>query len=162
MAGISFSIIVGEKNVIETVLEVPTEIPAVSVEFEIGLSNYWGTNITQWSDLIIEYGNKFDIDPDMIAAVMTIESKGNPDALSHAGAIGLLQIMPIYHSCASWNPRENVACGTQILSYYQTRAGDWRKGLAAYNAGETGRDLYWRGYDYADLVLIQYNNSKEY
>jgi len=162
MVGVTFSTVVEKSDVIETVLESPTEIPAVSVEPENGLSNYWGTNITQWSDIIIEYSNKFSIDPDMVAAVMTIESKGNPDALSHAGAIGLLQIMPIYHSCASWNPRENVACGTQILSYYQTRAGDWRKGLAAYNAGETGRDLYWRGYDYADLVLIQYNNSKEY
>jgi len=157
--------------VVEIPTEIPTEIPVTTpetqveippapVEEGISLSGYWPTNISQWSDIIIIYANKFDIDPDMIAAVMTIESRGNPEALSSAGAIGLMQIMPKYHSCASWNPEENVACGTQILLHYYTRAGDWRRGLAAYNAGETGRDLYWRGYGYADLVLAQYNNSK--
>jgi soluble lytic murein transglycosylase-like protein len=79
------------------------------------------------------------------------ESGGWAGAESSAGAIGLMQIMPSYHSCASWKPVRNIACGVNILTPLVLKY-DLRGGLAAYNAGETGmsRGL---GYDYADAVV---------
>jgi len=68
---------------------------------------------------------------------MTIESGGNPQALSKSGAMGLMQVMP-FHSCASWEPEANIACGVSILENYIARSnGNVREGLAAYNAGMT-------------------------
>jgi len=59
-----------------------------------------------------------------------------------------------FHSCASWEPEANIACGVSILENYIARSnGNVREGLAAYNAGMTGRDVYGRGYSYADAVL---------
>lgn len=125
----------------------------------VSLSSYWSSNVARWSDLILQYATEHSIDPDMIAAVMTMESGGNPDALSGSGAMGLMQVMP-FHSCSSWEPEQNISCGVGILAYYEGRAEDWTRGLAAYNAGETGRDVYGRGYGYAEKVLALYENSK--
>ena len=93
------------------------------------------------------------LDPDLVAAVMLVESGGQPNVVSRAGARGLLQVMP-FHSCVSFEPEQNVLCGVHILTgYIQVSDNDIRAGLAAYNAGITGRDVYGRGWEYADLVL---------
>ena len=84
---------------------------------------------------------------------MLVESGGQPDVVSRAGARGLMQVMPL-HSCVSFDPEKNILCGIHILTgYIQRSDNDVRAGLAAYNAGMTGRDVYGRGWGYADLVL---------
>ena len=90
---------------------------------------------------------------------MTIESGGNPNALSKAGAIGLLQIMPI-HSCVSWKPEQNISCGVGIIAGHYHTIGNWKDALAQYNAGVTGASR-GSGYDYAIKVLDLYNDSRK-
>lgn len=84
---------------------------------------------------------------------MLVESGGQPNVTSYAGARGLMQVMP-FHPCVSWEPGANTLCGIHILtSYIQRSDNDIRAGLAAYNAGMRGRDVLGRGWGYADLVL---------
>ena len=47
-----------------------------------------------WEDAIQELSAEYEVDPDLVRAVMRCESGGNPDAVSSAGAIGLMQLMP--------------------------------------------------------------------
>jgi len=110
--------------------------------------------------MIVPVATQYKIDPNLVAAVMMVESGGYQNAISSSGAIGLMQIMP-FHSCSTFDPAKNIECGVYLLAYYQQRAeGDWRDGLAAYNAGETGRDIYGNGLLYADRVLSLYSHTK--
>jgi hypothetical protein len=74
----------------------------------------------------------------LVAAVIAAESGGNPNALSPAGAIGLMQLMP--GTAASlgvnpWNAQQNVAGGTTYLEQMIARFGNVNAGLQAYNWG---------------------------
>jgi len=76
---------------------------------------------------------------DLVRAVVAAESAGNPRALSSAGAIGLMQLMP--GTAASlgvdpWQPRENLRGGiTYLGSLLRAFDGNTRLALIAYNAG---------------------------
>lgn len=48
----------------------------------------------QYDDLLNEAGQQYGVDPRLLKAIMTQESGGNPNAISSAGAKGLMQIMP--------------------------------------------------------------------
>lgn len=92
---------------------------------------------------IAEAATRFDIPEPWIRAVMKVESAGDPKAVSSAGAMGLMQIMP-----ATWgelrgqldlgtdpfDPRDNVLAGTAYLRMMHDRFGS-PGFLAAYNAG---------------------------
>jgi soluble lytic murein transglycosylase-like protein len=107
----------------------------------------------QFAPIILEASAEYQVDPNLVAAVMAYESGFNPAAYSRARAMGLMQVMP-FHACASWDPHDNIYCGVYILvNYFERANGDWRAALAYYNAGETGATKYGRGWDYADFVL---------
>jgi soluble lytic murein transglycosylase-like protein len=120
---------------------------------------YWAENIVRWST---EHG----LDPNIAATVMQIESCGNPDARSSAGASGLFQVMP-FHFLAyenAFDPDVNALRGLDYLARSLERSGgDARLALAGYNGGigvigrseytwaaETIRYAYWGGGIYAD------------
>jgi soluble lytic murein transglycosylase-like protein len=75
----------------------------------------------------------------LVRAVVAAESAGNPRAVSSAGAIGLMQLMP--GTAASlgvnpWQPRENLRGGiTYLGSLLRAFDGNTRLALIAYNAG---------------------------
>ena len=75
----------------------------------------------------------------LIEAVIRHESNGDPEAVSHAGAQGLMQLMPAtarqMGTVCSFDPRENVIAGTRYLRRMYDRFGSWPDALAAYNAG---------------------------
>jgi len=89
------------------------------------------------------------IDPDMVLAVIAVESGYSPLKLSDYGGIGPMQITPI-------GAREmgiddltyllsdsiNVQAGTRYLQKMMQRFGDWRLALAAYNAGPGAVNKY--------------------
>ena len=97
-------------------------------------------------------GHRMGIDPLLIIAVMAVESRLNPIAESVAGAKGLMQIIPKYHpekleayggEKAVFEPRTNIAVGSQILSEYIQRTGDVSLGLRIYGGGAVdGENLY--------------------
>ena len=97
--------------------------------------------------IIYEAGEKEGIDPRFIHAVIWQESKYKVDARSHAGAQGLMQLMPATakrFGCHDPNdPADNIAAGTKYLSWLLKRfAGNVELALAGYNAGEGSVDKY--------------------
>ena len=145
-----------------TPVVIPAVIPAaVPKSPPLLLSATWPPAILQWSEPISMASEVYSLDPDLIAAVIMMESGGNAEAHGGSGEYGLMQIMP-YHSCVSWDPAQNIDCGAQILSRLIERAdGSKSLGLAAYNAGETGRDRDGKGLGYANTVLTLYRDAKE-
>lgn len=93
---------------------------------------------------IAEASQRFGVPVTWIRAVLRAESAGDPRAISSAGAMGLMQIMP-----ATWaelrvryrlggdvyDPRDNILAGTAYLRELHDRYGSVTAMLAAYNAG---------------------------
>lgn len=92
-------------------------------------------------------GKEKNLDPQLILAVIAIESRYNPYAESHVGAQGLMQVMTKVHkekfdiymegTLAVLSPEANIRVGGQILSDCIRRRGSIEGGLACY-VGATG------------------------
>ncbi len=94
--------------------------------------------ILRWAPYIQTASQKYQVDPAIIAAVIEQESGGNPRAGSHAGAQGLMQLMPRTAKGLGvdpWDPAQNIDGGTRYLLYQYRRFGNLEQALAAYNAG---------------------------
>jgi len=121
--------------------------------------HFWADSLTRWAS---EHG----VDPNIAATVMQIESCGNPDAQSSAGASGLFQVMPFHFLINenAFDPETNALRGLNYLAKsLETSGGDARLALAGYNGGigvigraetswaaETLRYAYWGSGIYAD------------
>lgn len=97
--------------------------------------------------LIYDVGQRQGVDPRFLHAVIWQESKYIVDARSHAGAQGLMQLMPATakrFGCEDRNnPVENVEAGTKYLRWLLKRfSGNVELALAGYNAGEGSVDKY--------------------
>lgn len=86
---------------------------------------------------------KYGVDPALILAIIAQESRGNPRAVSKAGAIGLMQVMPYmakrlcgYTRYDLFDPVKNIDCGTKLLSYLKGRVETLQDIIASYYAGE--------------------------
>ncbi len=90
--------------------------------------------------IVKEAARKYGVEPPLIMAVIQAESAGDPSAVSHSGAQGLMQLMPETAAemgvSNSFDPAQNILAGTrylrQLLDRYQ---GDVKLALAAYNWG---------------------------
>lgn len=100
---------------------------------------------------IAEAAQRFAIPEHWIRAVMHVESAGDPRAVSSAGAMGLMQVMPgtwaglrhRHHLGADpFAPRDNILAGTAYLREMLDRYGNSGAMLAAYNAGPARYDDY--------------------
>jgi soluble lytic murein transglycosylase-like protein len=82
---------------------------------------------------------RYSIPTSLLESVIAEESAGSPTAVSHAGAQGLMQLMPstadAMHVLCSFDPRDNVMGGARYLRRMVDRFGSWPLALAAYNAG---------------------------
>ncbi|HUR82154.1 MAG TPA: lytic transglycosylase domain-containing protein [Thermoanaerobaculia bacterium] len=102
-----------------------------------------------YGELIYEKSKKYDVDPNLVAAVIEQESKFHPRAKSQVGARGLMQLMP---RTGRWmgardlyNPEQNIDAGVKYIAYLDKRFnGDVNKIVAAYNGGE-GNVMRYRG-----------------
>jgi hypothetical protein len=94
----------------------------------------WGKrvppSVRRWAFLIVPAAHRYHVDPNLVAAVMTMESNGDPLALSPADARGLMQILH-----GPWDPKVNVYTGVRMLAQLYAEFGDWTLALAGYNAG---------------------------
>jgi soluble lytic murein transglycosylase-like protein len=100
-----------------------------------------------YSNLITEHSRLQGVRPDLVRAVMQVESAFNPNARSPKGAMGLMQLMPStirqFGVKNPFNPAENVRAGVaylrSLLDRYQNNE---ELALAAYNAGPGAVDKH--------------------
>ncbi len=82
---------------------------------------------------------RFVVDARLIRSVIEQESNYRIDAVSHKGAMGLMQLMPQTARelgvVCPFDPRENILAGTRYLRRLRDRFGSWSEALAAYHAG---------------------------
>jgi hypothetical protein len=142
------------------------------IEWECDVSSMYPAEVTQWCALITEYARKNFLPPDLIAAVIWLESGGNPSAYSKSGAVGLMQVMPRDGIAASfmcvngpcftnrpstdelYEPEFNIKYGTQMLTGLLNKHGSYRDALKAYGPMDAG-------YTYADKVLSIYERHSQ-
>jgi soluble lytic murein transglycosylase-like protein len=121
--------------------------------------------------IIQEAAQKYGVDPALIAAVMETESKFNPDAVSQAGARGLMQLMPATARglgvTDAKDPRQAILGGAKLLGILSDKyKGDIKLTLAAYNAGSGAVDKhggippYGETQKYVPLVMSAYERFK--
>ncbi len=98
-------------------------------------------NITQYDKIIHKAAGKFNLDVALIKAVIKAESNFNHQAVSRAGAKGLMQLMPktayALNVDDAFHPENNIEGGARYLRYLlNLYRGNLTLALAAYNAGE--------------------------
>lgn len=122
----------GNSSLAITVVDESAAIPSTS------LSPIFTPEIHYWADSIIRWSAASDLDPNLAAVVMQIESCGDPRATSRAGAMGLFQVMP-YHFATGENPYAPDTNALRGLGYLKrslgTAGGNARLALAGYNGG---------------------------
>ena len=91
-------------------------------------------------DAISKAADRHAVDPNLVRALVKVESNFNPNAVSRKGAMGLMQLMPQtarqMKLTNPFNPEENIDAGVRHLKdLLDSYGGDVRLSLAAYNAG---------------------------
>ena len=127
--------------------------------------------IRQWEPQILASAIAYQVDPDLIAAVILQESGGQADVLSSSGAVGLMQVMPRDGVASTFecingpcfqsrpsiqdllDPAFNIDFGTRMLAALITNKGSLRSALHAYGPMDVG-------FSYADKVLAIYSSHQ--
>ena len=125
---------------------------AGSVPRNLGKVTPAGKSVPTISDssiesLIQKISSQHGLDPELVRAVIRVESNYDPRAVSQRGAQGLMQLMPgtvnRFRVPDPFNAEQNIRGGTQYLKYLLERfRGDLKLALAAYNAGENNVDRH--------------------
>src|SRR5580704_8533673 len=100
---------------------------------------------TQFDSIIEHAAVSSALEPNLLRAVIVVESGFNSRAVSKRGAVGLMQLMPAtatrFGVSNPFDPKQNVHAGARYLKFLMDRFGqDIRLALAAYNAGEEAVD----------------------
>lgn len=129
------------------------------------IASFFTPEIQYWESDILAWAKEYNLDPNLIATVMQIESCGDPFAESPAGAIGLFQVMPYHFSDSEFpfDPQTNANRGLGYLVKSYNTHNSIRLALAGYNGGittagkdeslwpnETIRYVYWGENIYQD------------
>ena len=149
--------------------KVPTDGPVAAVRrkarYNIGVADL------ELEQAVSRAAHQYRVQPALLLAVMKAESSFNPIAISKAGAVGLMQLIPetaIRHGVRNlYDTNDNVTGGAKHLRYLLDRFhGNIRLAVAAYNAGERTVDRYGQippykeTQDYVKKVLVYYRSYK--
>lgn len=140
------------------------------------------SSVTRWNPYITQMSQKYDIDPNLLAIIITMESGGNSKAQSEAGAEGLMQVTPPtgkdiaekYLKQPStkydlYDPKTNIEFGAAYLSYLRKEFGDPTQGpswnatvelvAAGYNGGPGAAGSLYRGLGLHDTQTVVYSRD---
>jgi len=126
-----------------------------------------------YSSYVQKSARKYEIEPELIHAVIRTESNGNHRAVSKKGAMGLMQLMPSTASDMNvgnpFNPEENIDGGTRYLRYLIEKFnGNLTLAIAAYNSGPKTVEKYGNvppiseTRQYVNRVLALYSGKRQY
>lgn len=130
----------------------------------------------EYEEIILHCSKKYDLQPEVIASVINVESGYRKSAHSSKGAVGLMQILP---STADWisnkigvnfedlySPEVNIEFGTYYLSYLIECFGDVDLAICAYNAGQGNVNRWLSTEEYScdgkTLNRIPFKETREY
>lgn len=120
---------------VKVVIEGKDEAPAPARQ-----STWQPRDVSHFDEHLAEACRRYNIPVALARAVLAAESNFNRTAMSHAGAVGLMQLMPTtavdMYVDDPWDPRENIHGGVRYLRVLTNAFdGDLVKVVAAYNAG---------------------------
>lgn len=148
-----------------------------------GITAHWiPDSVRQWESIINEMGKKYNIDPNLVAIIITLESGGYAKAESEAGAKGLMQITkPTGGDIAAkfvkeprkdydlLDPRTNIEFGTAYLAYLRKEFGTAKQGpdwiatvelvAAGYNGGPGTANALEKGEGLRDTQPVIYSRD---
>lgn len=165
---------------------------AAAVGLRLGYTNFEKSVYPlRYSNYVEKYAEEYQLEPALVYAVIRSESNFDENAKSHAGAVGLMQLMPEtflwlqesqdehYSEDALLLPEVNIRYGCRYLAMMVERYGVLRTAICAYNAGSgtvdgwlndrklssDGKNLgtipYRETQNYADAVLQSYQKYKK-
>jgi hypothetical protein len=153
---------------IEVVAQKPPseEVPVLTPDWLLEVSPAFTPEIQHWDEDILRWSLTYRLRPNLIATLMQIESCGNPNIQSVAGATGLFQVMP-FHFAEEENPFDPDTNASRGLGYFADGLaiadGDVGRAFAGYNGGhgiiynlptywpqESQDYQYWGGGIYTD------------
>lgn len=101
---------------------------------------------SEYDDVIALHAGAHGVSPELVRAVIQVESAFNPRAVSPKGAMGLMQLMPATARDLGvinpFHPDDNIRGGVTYLRQLLDRYGDVELALAAYNAGPGSVEKY--------------------
>jgi soluble lytic murein transglycosylase len=131
-----------------------------------------------WSDLQ-RFSSSNDLDPFLVASLIRQESEFNPTAVSHANAVGLMQLLPSvgksvakeekikrFDAAQLFVPSTNLQLGTKYFRSMVDKFGAFEYALAAYNAGDNRVQDWLADGKYRDpqefVESIPFTETREY
>jgi soluble lytic murein transglycosylase-like protein len=107
----------------------------------------WLAKSAEFDHFIEQAARSHAVRPELVRAVIVVESAFNPNAVSNRGAVGLMQLRPAtarrYGVANAFDPEQNIKAGVHYLRDLLTRYGNnLELTLAAYNAGEDAVERY--------------------
>jgi soluble lytic murein transglycosylase-like protein len=147
-------------------------IPSPSLNSASPSAVAYSRRVEEFLPIIQETCSRHGVDPELVKALIQVESNYNHLAVSRKGAMGLMQLMPAtasrYGVKSAFDPHENVDGGVRYLKDLLELFGDKQLALAAYNAGEgavqrvNGIPDYVETQNYVRKVLALYNGDATY
>lgn len=133
----------------------------------------------RYADLVSAASAQYGVPEAVLYGVMKSESGFDTGAVSRAGAVGLMQIMPETFRWVTdemlfehledgmmYDPETSIRYGAWLLARYYARYGNWQCALAAYNAGPGRVDSWLSDEKYADgeggLKKIPFKETRQY
>lgn len=132
----------------------------------------------EYSEFVSEYASVYGVPEYIVYAVIKTESDFSSNAVSSAGAVGLMQMTPDTFDWVSmlmkrtndpgmlYDPETNIEYGTYLLSYLYMKYNRWDTVFAAYNAGMAQTDIWLQDPACTDengkLTAIPFEETEEY
>ena len=131
------------------IVHAPPESPA-GIPADARRAASWLARSNDYDAAITRAAGAANVRPELVRAVIVVESGFNPRAISRRGAVGLMQLLPTtarrYGAFNAFDPEQNIRAGARYLADLIARFGseNLELVLAAYNAGEEAVERYGR------------------